>query len=128
MDSPQSLIADLDDALEVGQSIILRRLYGQAPNVVNVDSPPLPAAVRSPDSEELAAGYAQTDSVVILSPTGLAAAQWPGGELPSASVANPAMPRKNDKAIFDGRVRNVELVKPFVIANVLVRIELRVLG
>jgi hypothetical protein len=128
-DSPQSLIADLDEALSAaGQTIVLRRLYGQAPNVVNVDSPPIRANVRSPDNEELAAGYAQTDSVIILSPTDLASAQWPGGELPSTSVANPSLPRKNDKAIFDGRVRNVELMKPFVVASTLVRLELRVLG
>lgn len=119
----------LDRALtRSGQTIVLRRLYGQAPNVVNVDSPNIRAGVRSPSNEELSAGYAQTDSVVILSPTDLASAQWPGGELPSATVADPTLPRRNDKAIIDGRIRNVELVKPFVVGNVLVRIELRVLG
>lgn len=122
-------ITALDYALaKAGQTVVLRRLYGQAPNVVNVDSPAIPAAVRSPSNEELAAGYAQTDSVVILSPTGIADAQWPGGELPSATGADPSLPRRNDKAIFDGRIRNVELVKPFVVDNDLVRIELRVLG
>lgn len=119
----------LDRALaKAGQTIVLRRLYGQAPNVVNVDSPAIPAAVRSPSNEELAAGYAQTDSVVILSPTGIADAQWPGGELPSATVADPSMPRRNDKVVIDVRARNVELVKPFVVGGELVRIEMRVLG
>lgn len=129
MSLSNNCIDALDRALaKAGQTIVLRRQYGQAPNVVNVDSPAIPAAARSPSNEELAAGYAQTDSVVILSPTGIADAQWPGGELPSATVADPSMPRRNDKAIIDGRIRNVELVKPFVIDSDLVRLELRVLG
>ncbi len=74
------------------------------------------AVVTGYQPEELAGGIAQTDSRVILSPLEIEAAAWPGP------------PRKGDKAVIQGRVRNVEAVHVRRIGEQAVRIELRVLG
>lgn len=121
-------IAALDAHLAIaGSDIKLRRVVGGAPNLVNVDVT-VRAAVRSYQPTELVNGISQTDSKVIISPTQIARAQWPGGELPSATVVDPSLPRRNDKLVVAGRVRNVEAVDPFYIADELVRIEMRILG
>lgn len=73
------------------------------------------ASVRGYPLEQLIGGITQTDSFVILSPTQIA--QWVGG-----------VPRVNDKAIIQGRVRNVQFVNPIYVGGELVRIEMRVLG
>ncbi len=122
------LIAALDRHLaRAGADIVLRRVVGQAPNLVNIDVT-VRAAVRSYQPTELVDGISQTDSFVIISPTHIAAAQWPGGELPSATVADPSLPRRLDRVIIAGRVRNVEVVDPLYVEGELVRIEMRVLG
>lgn len=127
--SPEECIRALDYALAVaGQDILLRRVIGQGTNVQNIDVP-LKALVRSYQPVELIGGIAQTDSKVIMSPTEIARAQWPGGEVQSGTVADPTLPRRNDKLIVDGRVRNVEVVNPIVMpGGVRVRIELRISG
>ena len=128
MADAQGLIADLDDDLaESGEDIVLRRVVGTLPNTVNVDVT-VRAVVRSYQPDELINGITQTESLVIISPTQIATAQWPGGELPSSTVANPSLPRKGDKAVIAGRVRNIEVAQPFVVEGELVRIEMRVLG
>ena len=121
-------IAALDSALSrAGQDIVLRRIYGQSPKTNYVDVT-VRAAVRSYSPEELVGGINQTDSKVIASPTDIARAGWPGGELPSAIVVDPSLPRINDVAIIDGRKRNIQVVNPIYVLGELVRIEMRVLG
>src|SRR3954464_11365478 len=123
-------MSDLIDALDgalaaVGEDVVLRRIVGTGANVANIDVT-CRAAVRSPTAQELRAGFVQTDSVVILSPTQIRAAQWPGG-VPAGTV-HPELPRKGDKLRIQGRSRAVESVNPIFVAGELVRIELRVLG
>lgn len=121
-------IEALDAALErAGADIILRRVVGTAPNTISIDVT-VRAAVRSYQAAELVGDIKQTDSKVIISPTQIAQAQWPGGELPSATVVDPSLPRKLDKMVIDGRVRTIEVVDPFYVNDVLVRLEMRVLG
>lgn len=122
-------VVALDSALaRSGTNITLRRVIGAAPNLINIDVDAR-AMVRAASSEEIAGGIAMTDSIVIISPTEIANAQWPGGELPSVTVVNPSLPRANDKCIIEGRVRNILApVKPIYIGDELVRIELRVAG
>lgn len=87
------------------------------------------ALVRAISAEEIAAGINQANRKVILSPTEIAAAGWPVGESPSTTVANPSIPRANDKCIFEGRTWNVVApVNPIYVNDVLVRIELQVAG
>lgn len=124
-------IVALDGALtQAGEDIVLRRTVGTA-NQVSVDVE-CRAVVRSPNAQDLIAGFAQTDSMVIISPTPIARAQWPGGHLPSA--IRPEIPRADgpsggpDKVKIQGRFRNVLAVSPFFVAGELVRIEMRVKG
>jgi len=100
---------------------------GVAPVAINIDVEVL-AAVRSYRPDELVGDIRQTDSLAIISPTPIGRAQWPGGELPTAGVADPSLPRKGDKLVVAGRVRSIEFVAPIYIAGELVRIELRILG
>jgi len=118
------LIASLDAALKrAGQTITLRRQSGTAPSITNYDVS-IMAAVRSYAPEELVGGISMTDSKVVISPSGLAA--WPG----DGNGSNPApdIPKINDKVVIAGRVRNVKVVGPIYIGDVLVRIELAVAG
>lgn len=127
---PAPEIAALDEALaRAGEDVVLRRIIGIAPNTSNSDVE-VRATVRSYRNrdEEIAAGIFQDILLVIMSPTEIAKAQWPGGELASSTVAQPDVPRKNDKLIIGGRVRNIENVDLINIGDELVRIDLRVLG
>jgi len=106
-------IVALDRALaRTGETITLRRGTTTAPTALAT----VKAHVRGYKPEELIGGITQTDSLVTLSPTDLVAANWP---MP---------PKKGDWAIIQGRARSVEVVGLIVAADVLVRIEMRVLG
>lgn len=121
-------IAELDDALALaGQDIVIRRPAGTSPSVTFKDVT-VCAMVRSYSASELVNGMAQTDSKVIIGPTQIATAGWPVGESASATVENPSMPRRNDKAVIAGRTRNIEAVDPVYMGGTLVRIVMRVLG
>jgi hypothetical protein len=108
--------AALDRALaRAGEPIVLRRVVGTNPQTwFDVTCQ---ASVRGYRPEQLIGGITQTDSFVILSPTQILDAQWAGG-----------IPKVNDKAIVQGRVRNVEFVAPIYVGGELVRIEMRVRG
>lgn len=124
-------IADLDKTLETdGEWIEIRRLYGTQLIPVSVTCR---AFVRTVTAEELIAGITQESSNIIMSPSEIIAAGWPGPWTPSAAEpVNPGtdrrVPRKGDKAVIKNRVRNVEITKPIYVDDELVRIELRVLG
>lgn len=123
--SPASLIADLDAALaDAGENIILRRLTGtqQIPFDVTVR-----AHVTPVKAEALVGAVTQTASKVIISPTEITRAQWPGFQ---TGVTGPdaVLPRKGDKAVIGGRARNIEFAAPLYRGGALVRIELTVLG
>lgn len=122
-------IAALDNALlRGGSDITLRRITGTVPSLTNVDVT-VRASVRSYQPQELVGGISQTDSQVIISPTQIAALPWPGnGEVASATVADPTLPRKGDKFVIAGRVRNIEVVDPIYLNGELVRLDIRVSG
>lgn len=130
-DAADREIADLNSFLEMdGEDVEIRRLYGTQLIPVKVTCR---AFVRPLTSEELQAGIDQKTSNVILSPSEITAAGWPGPWTSSpAEPVQPAtdrrLPRKNDKCVIQGAVRNIELAKPILVDNELVRIELRVLG
>lgn len=115
-------IAQLDrDIARYGEDIVLRR--------PGIDLT-VRAHVRTFRQEEITGGVMLGDLKVILSPTGLDASAW----LAAASAGTPPfdpdrrVPRRNEKAIVQGRLRNVENPMPFVIGGELVRIELVVRG
>jgi len=128
------LVRELDDALATdGQTVTLQRLYLGAGGVQIPVSVDCRAAVRSYGAKELVGGITQDQSEVIMSPTQIIAAGWPGPWTPSATEptkpeTDRRVPRKGDKLIIAGKARNVEVPKPIYVDDELVRIELRVLG
>jgi len=122
--TPES--AALDRAIaRCGETITLRRMVGTNPSVpVDVT---LQAVVRGYEPRDLVGGITQDQLKVILSPSALTAAQWPGG-LPPGSGIEQALPKKGDKAVIAGRVRTIEAAVPVRVRGRVVRIELRVLG
>lgn len=127
-----ALITALDQALAVaGEDFTLRRVVGTGANVVNIDVK-CRGRIDGVTTEEIAAGIKATDLKVIMSPTQINNAQWPGGTVPQAPPFNidQRVPRENgaDKVIVRGQLRNIAFSKPFFINDELVRIELRVSG
>lgn len=123
-------VAALDGALaDAGEDIILRRTVGTGAAAANVDVT-VRASVRAFAPDELVGAILQSDSMAIISPTQIIAAQWPGGQPTSAAIhrADPRVPKVGDKAIIQGRIRNVTFVEPILVAGELVRIELTVAG
>lgn len=108
-------LAALDRALSrAGETITLRRPLGTSP--ITYRDVQVRAHVRGFNTEDLTGAITQVDSKVIMSPSEITAANWPGP------------PKKGDKVIIDGRTRNVEAVFPIYASNELVRIEMRVRG
>ena len=130
--SPEECIASLDRSLaSAGEDVVLRRVYGQAPNTVNVDLG-CRAAVRSYRLREevLASAIAQGVLIVTLSPSDIARAQWPGGELPNAvaGVDNPSYPRRGDFVIADEKPRSIQAVDVISVAGEVVRFDMHTVG
>jgi len=124
-------IADLDATLaEDGQDIVLYRVItsGSTQTRLAVDVRAFVRPYRqTPD--EIAAGVVQDFWHLIMSPSEIIAADWPGSW--TASPSEPIqteldrrVPRSGDKVVFAGRARNVEFAAPFYIDNALCRIEL----
>jgi len=111
MTEAQACIADLDAALaECGENVVLQRLVTDDAGVqfaaYQVD--PCRANVRSSQPQDLEA----PNTLVILSPTDLTRALFPG------------LPERGDRIIIAGRANTVEIVTPFSVGGILVRIEI----
>lgn len=106
--SPDQAIAALDRQIALhGQDVVLRR---------GATDYPMRGWVRGYRPDELAGGIQQGDSDVVLSPTGLAAAGFPD------------RPKRGDKLLTTGRLRNVEYADPVQIGGKTVRHNLQVRG
>lgn len=117
--SPEQAIFALDRSLAAhGQDAILRRWSGSGSARTPTD---VAVRVRALDykPEELVGGIMQGDTRVILSPTQIVAAGWPGPQ---------DWPRIGDRLVIDGRERNVQAAPPFRIDGVVVRIDVTVRG
>lgn len=125
------LVASLDSALAgYGEDIVLRRIVGTGVHVANIDVM-CRARVDAMKTEQLAAGINSTDLNVIISPTQINEAQWPGGTFPVLPPFNvdQRIPRASvDKMIVRNSIRNITFVDAKVIGGELVRIDLRVSG
>lgn len=109
-----SNIADLDAALaRTGETVIVKHWTATSGAPRPSVSASIKASVRPVKADELTAGIDQTWSKVVLSPTGLSAL------LPLA---------KGDKITIQGRERHIELPKPILVADTLVRIDVLVSG
>lgn len=129
------LIAALDSAMaDAGEDIILRRTVGQAPNQISIDVT-CRARVDAATAEQLAAGIPAAELNVILSPTQINNAQWPGGHVPALPPFNldQRVPRAGvtDKVLLVTRgeqPRAVTFADPKFVGGELVRINLRISG
>lgn len=128
MRGPAEAIAHLDAALaRSGEDIVLQRLTlgpGGAQIPFSVDCR---ALVRGYEPHELVNGITEQDAKVILSPTEIERAQWPGPAVGDVA-GDRRVPRNGDRMIIAGRARRVEAAAPLYMAGVLVRIEARVQG
>jgi hypothetical protein len=126
MTTAQFEIKELDLSLaNDGEDFVLRR-------IVSTSSPPnidvtCRGCIRGYMPDELTASVIQGDSKIILSPTQIIAADWPNPSSPVGDLDS-RIPRKGDKAIVQGKPRNIEAASPIYLANALVRIELQVRG
>ena len=113
-------ISDLDFALAAdGQTVTLKR------GVATVDCA---AFVRDLNSEQLVDAVAQQEFKVIISPTQINEAVWPAAPDSPAPSVEARIPIKGDKITIAGRVRTVQSVLPKFVADVLVRIDMKVVG
>jgi hypothetical protein len=117
-------ISALDDQIALhGEDVVLRRLVPGAPPVEAT----VRAHVRGYLPRELVGSIVQGDTRVVLSPTSISAAGWPGAAT-QIDGTDAAVPRKGDRVVLSGRVRAVEAAAPVYLAGALVRIELQVRG
>lgn len=106
--------SDLDASLRRrGEDIILRRQIAAGTNIANIDVP-CRARVDTVSAQEIAGTIAVSDLKIIMSPTEILAAQWPGGvpEYPVSNASDPRMPRVTDFVIARGKQRQVKMVDP----------------
>lgn len=127
-----SLIASLDAALAAaGEDAVLRRVVGTGSNVVNVDCD-VRIAFREYQGEEIVGGINVGDAEVILSPTPILQAQWPGGAADLTTYPrSPWAPKQGDRIVrkATGRTHTVKLPpKLRAPTGEIVRIELTVSG
>jgi hypothetical protein len=117
-------IKELDRSLAAdGEDFVLRRVTGTS-NPSNTDVT-CRGFIRLFTPDELTPNIIQGDTRIILSPTQIEAANWPGV---SAGALDARVPRRGDKAVVQGRVRNIEAAAPIYLDGVLVRLELQVRG
>ena len=109
-----------------GEKVDLIRLTGTQLTPLTVTCR---AFVRAYRPEELVGGIIQGDSRVILSPQEIEANGWPG---PNSSATptgqDRRVPRKGDRIVIAGKVRNIESGTPVYLAGQLVRIEVQARG
>jgi hypothetical protein len=121
-------VAALDRAIaRVGETVTLRRTTGTTPQVFFDVA--LPAIVRGYKPSELisGSGIVQGDSLVILSPSAIDRAQWPGGQSPTVT-GDQRIPKTGDKIIHQGRYGAVQSANPVYVRGQLVRIEVQIRG
>lgn len=126
--SPAAMIARLDASLErCGEDVVLRRnTLGPGGAQIPFDAT-IRGHVRGYDPKELTGTIIQGDSKVIVSPTDIDRAGWPGPAV-GAVVGDRRVPRKNDVVVVQGAPRQVMSAAPKYVAGTLVRIEIQVRG
>lgn len=129
------MLAQLDRWLQArGEDVVIRRRTQAGATSSNVDCT-VPAIVRALTREQLTSGVSQQNFFIIISPTHIASAQWPGGRTPTGTLpgglinlADPRIPVLNDQLIFRGRTQNIQRVAPVFDGGQCIRIELSAMG
>lgn len=123
----EQLIADLDDVLSTdGEDVILRRVTASGGEIVVSAEVTCRASVsglgRGYQAHQLGGNLTQQDFMVILSPTGIAAAAWSSGR---PSGEDGSIPMRGNKIVIKGRQHNVEAAEGKYVNGNLVRIEVQ---
>jgi hypothetical protein len=127
------LVAALDRALaRMGEDIILRRVFGIAPNQTAVDVK-CRAKVTAISTEQTVAGIPATTFEIIISPTQIRDARWPGTTQPPLPPfdVDQSIPRAGttDKVLMRGLPpKDVFFVDPVMPGDEVVRINMKVKG
>jgi len=131
MSTPE--IIALDAALEIsGEDITLRREFGigdsQTVADVTVRAQILSGSrTKGPEDKVLVGNTAQQTAMVIISPTPILAAGWPGVDM-TGQFVDPQIPRRGDLVNIAGTWKHVEAAEGIKTNNVVCRIEMRTLG
>lgn len=123
-------VRELDKSLAVdGEWIEIWRLTGTQLIPIKVRCR---ASVRNYDAKELIGGLTQDQSEVIISPTQIIRSGWPGPETRPIAQAptqlDRRVPKLGDKAVIQGKQRNVQISKPKYVDDGLVKITMVVAG
>jgi hypothetical protein len=122
--TPDNVISQIDDQLlKHGEDIVLRRRVSGGPDAEVTCR----ALVRGIKAELIVGTITQLDLNVIISPTQILAADWPGGD-PSSGPVDPRLPRVSDIVVIKGRERQVKMSDPIFLHGVWVRCNLVVAG
>lgn len=114
-----------------GEMIVLRRTVGaQNQSYVQCE---LVAKVNPLTVQQLIGNISQQSFFIIISPTDIIKAQWPGGKVPAASggiiaLSDPRIPITSDVVYLRGSQKAVQRVVPIFDHGECVRLELTVLG
>jgi hypothetical protein len=129
-----SLLAQLDRRLaRRGEPIFLQRKVGTTPqSLVQCE---VPAIVRALTVEQLIGAITQQNFFIIISPTDILRAQWPGGKTAAAgsqggiiAPADPRFPSTSDFIFLRGSQKSVQRVAPVFDRGACIRVEINVLG
>jgi hypothetical protein len=115
MAEADSCIADLDEVLAGEDIVVFQRFTTDTEGVRSVtNTATCWAKVNSAAPQELQPmGGEAPNTHIIISPTGLIAAGWPG------------LPGKDDRVLIGGVANNIEIVTPKSVGGQVVRIELQ---
>jgi hypothetical protein len=126
-------LARLDRQIRLhGEEVQVTRTTGSSTQTVTRAN--IRGIVKTLGIQQLIAGITQTNYVVIVSPTDLRRAGWPGAIAPSAasgvsvSVKDPCIPIVNDRMIFRARTNTISKVDAIYDGDECVRIELSCTG
>jgi hypothetical protein len=125
-DTPAGSISRLDGSLaRRGEDVVLTRMVKIAGSMVAV-SVTCRASVRAVKATELDDNMKLTDLALVISPTQILAANWPGVDelTPSGSGVDQHVPRITDQISVQGKSGNIVLVKPIRLAGTWVRCDL----
>jgi hypothetical protein len=129
------LLAQLDRRLDRRGETVVLRSRTQAGSTGSYVDAALPAIVRALTVEQLIGSITQQNFFVIISPTHLFRAQWPGGQVPTAGAAgglidssDPRIPSTSDALFVRGMQRAIQRVAPVFDSGECIRIELSVQG
>lgn len=133
MTEAETAIADLDRELAAtGEPIRLERLTlgpGGLQIPFGVDCP---AYVRGYQPAELSSAIIQQDVKLVVSPTPIARAGWPGPRVTRAGASpsqdDPRIPRKGDRAITSRGTLTVQAAAGIFVGSELVRIDIQARG